>query len=193
MNNAFMEYINNINDLTEVGDIELDDDRTKKEQGILEYIEDCQRKTVGLQEQKKKVMEQYVSQEISFEDYKTLIAIFNEKSELLESEWQKAQAQLTAVKETASIKQDDITLSIKENWEFMTNGERMMFLQEFVGKIVIKIEKVRPRHNVVKIKDVQFNANADVQKWSRNKLSKVRRERSAKKCGEGKKYKRLHR
>ena len=171
---AFIEYINNINDLTEFDDMTIEDTRAKKERELLDYITDCERKIGNLNTQKKKVMEQYVNQEIAFEDYKKLMIIFNEKYEVLENEIHRVKTEIPDTKQTFNVQKDDIILSVKENWDYLNDKEKAMFLQTFIKKIVVKIERERPKFNVVEIKDVEFNLSAETP------LKQFRKERANK-------------
>jgi len=156
---AFSEYIKIINDFTEAENVEIDNDRAKKERELQEYIMECERKLDNLDIHKKRVTEQYVSQEVSFEQYKDMVAVFTDKIEALEQELDRARADLPTVKESPDISHDDIIKNLQENWDYLNNGERMTFLQRFVKKIMIKIEKVQgARMNTVRIEGLEFNA-----------------------------------
>ena len=72
-------------------------------------------------------MEQYVDEEISFEEYKEMLSVFSDKMEGLEQELERVQAELPAVKESPDIAHEDIIANIQENWEYLSNNERMMF------------------------------------------------------------------
>ncbi|MCL2354398.1 MAG: recombinase family protein [Oscillospiraceae bacterium] len=158
MESAFTKYIEQINDFTDAGDINIETEgKTSKEREQLKYISSCEKKLENLQNGKKRVMEQYVSGEITFEEYREMLEISNKKSEVLENEIQKLSTEMAEVKEDDSISNKDVILNLKENWEYLNNKERMIFLQKFVKKIVVAVEKEKTRSNIAIIKQVEFN------------------------------------
>jgi len=154
---AFEKYIEEINDFADIRDINLyDEHKTDKRQEQLNYIDICERKLDNLASRKKQLMEQYVSEEVAFEEYRRMIDILNEKFEALEKEIQRAKRELPE-EEINTLSHEDIIINLKENWKCLDNKERMMFLQEFVKKIVINIEKERVNSNVIRIEEIIFN------------------------------------
>ena len=57
------------------------------------------------------------------------------------------------------IKKEDIIKSLKENWAFLTNEEKRLFLIKFISKIVIVNEMKNSRRGVAKITDIKFNTD----------------------------------
>jgi hypothetical protein len=155
--NAFIKYIENIDEFTPVDKVKIDDNAAKKEDELLKYIADLERKNNDLQNRKKKITERYVNGEIMFEEYKEMIVIFKEKREALEGELQRTKADISLGKETPNILPEDVILNLKENWENLNNNEKMIFLQRFVKKINIKVEKEHEKSNIVKIQGIEFN------------------------------------
>jgi len=179
MEQAFVEYINKINDITATEDVEIKDDNTEKERELQKYIFDCEKNLNIFKTTKKKIMEQYVNQEISFEEYKNLLSIANEKYQALEKELQRAKAEMPTLKKVPNISHEDIILSFKENWSYLNNNEKAMFLQTFVKKIVINIEKERRNSNMVTIMELEFNLSSeftliDNKKSVKNKLYTIK-------------------
>ena len=157
---AFAEYIEKINDFTNVDSIPLEDERkANKEREQLEYIAICENKLNNIQNRKKHVMEQYVNEEITFEEYREMLEMLNKKCETLEMELEKSNKEILMKTKTNSctISHEDIILNLKENWHYLDNKQRMMFLQRFIKKIVVTIEKERANSNVVRIEEVVFN------------------------------------
>lgn len=161
---AFREYIQRIDDFTESQDINTDDNGSKKEQELLQYVSDCTTKIDNHLNRKKKLMEQYVREEIPFEDYKSMLAILNEQYESLNNELARANADLPIAKEKSSISPEDIILNLRENWDYLNNNERFMFLQQFVSKITISVGKERRNSSIVHIQDVKFNQSPTLEK-----------------------------
>ena len=153
----FCEYIKKINDFSEIENTEIEDDSTKKENELLKYITDCEKKLIDLQGRKKNIMEQYINIEITFEDYKTMTALLNEKYENQEIELQKIKSEISSTKEIPNILEEDIISNLKENWDYLNNNEKMTFLQRFIKKIVIDVEKGQKNLNTVNIKKLEFN------------------------------------
>ena len=154
---AFIEYIENINDITENQDIDIEDKAQKAEQELLASIVDCEKKLNNLQERKKQVMEQYVQGLIEFDEYKNMISMFNENFEAIENDLQHKKAELPTIVNTPEILPEDIVTNLKQNWDKLSDNERMIFLQRFVKKITLKVDKEKGKTTTVKIKQIEFN------------------------------------
>ena len=162
MEQAFCEYIKKINNFSEIENIEIENNSTKKENELLKYITDCENKLIDLQDRKKSIMEQYINREIIFEDYKTMITLLNEKYESQEEELQRVKSKIPNTTENSNILKEDIILNLKENWDYLNNNEKMIFLQRFIKKIVINIEKESKNLNIVNIKELEFNLSTEL-------------------------------
>jgi len=156
MEQAFIRYIQRINDFTEIEGLETEDTTAQKETELIKYIADCEAKISNLTAKKRRLMEQYVNEELPFEDYKSTLLIFNEKLEALDGEQQRARAEVQAIEKKQDISPDDIILNLNENWGYLDNDEKMIFLQRFVEKIYITVEKERRNSNIVRIERVEF-------------------------------------
>ena len=155
---AFSKYIERIDDFSDIKDISLEaENKADKEHEHLEYINICENKLVNLTNRKKRLMTQYVGEEIAFEEYREMMEILNEKYETLESELHGAKKKASNEGNTSTISHEDIILSLKENWNYLNKKERMIFLQRFVKKMVIQIEKERVNRNIVIITELVFN------------------------------------
>jgi len=153
---VFTEYIEKINDFVSIDNIDIESTQdTSKHRDELEYIATCEKKLRSLQNGKKRVMEQYVNEEITFEEYREMLTISNEKGAVLENEIQKLTLEISTDEENR-ISHDDVILSLKENWEYLSNKEKMIFLQRFIEKIVVKVEKVNARVSMATIKHIEF-------------------------------------
>jgi len=158
---AFSEYIEKINDITENQDIDIEDKSQKAEQALLASIVDCEKKLSNLQERKKQVMEQYIQGLIEFDDYKNMISMFNENFEAIENDLQHKKAELPTIANTPEISPEDIVTNLKQNWDKLDNNERMIFLQRFIKKITLKVDKEKGKTTTVKIKQIEFNLHND--------------------------------
>ena len=173
---AFNEYIKNIDDFTEFDDVKSDENsQAEKEREILSYITACENNISNLQAKKKRLMEQYVNEDMPFDDYKSLLDVFNEKYVALEKELQRAKTNMPAEKETPNFIKEDIILSLKENWDYLNDNEKMMFFQKFIKKIVIRVEQERPRMNVVKIENIEFTACSEFRDSLLHRLKNIRK------------------
>jgi len=157
MEQAFIEYIQNINDPTDIDGICIENNSKEAGQALLESIVDCERKLDNLQIRKRKVMELFVKENMDFDEYRQMLNIMNEEYDALESELQRKKVELPLITSTPDVLPEDIILNIKENWEELNKSERMMFLQQFVKKIHIKVEKITFTSNTVTITKIEFN------------------------------------
>lgn len=153
---AFIEYIKKIHDLHEIEGIDPRNTAVKEEQELLKSIVDCEKQLDELGNRKRQIMENYVSGKIEFEEYKSILEVHNAKLESLKMELSNQKSKLSKVSESPSVLSDDIILNIRENWEYLNNKERTMFMQRFIKKIVIKVEKERHNSNIVKIESIEF-------------------------------------
>ena len=158
MEEAFIEYIKKINDFTGTENINLENKKlADKKREQQEYITILESKLENIQNRKKQVMEQYISEEITFEEYKELLEISNQKHETLKNELQKLRFEISEEEPEDDISREDIIVNLKESWGYFDDKEKLMFLQKFVKKIVIVVEKKHATCNTVQIKEVVFN------------------------------------
>jgi len=155
---AFMEYIQRIEDITEDSDLNIDEIAKKDEQELLASIVACEKRLGKLQDRKKQVMEQYVQGDLEFDEYKSMIKAFNEKYEALDNELQYKKAELTTTAEMPKIFSADIVANLKQNWERLNNAERMMFLQRFIKRINITVEREQGKNSEVRIDGIEFHS-----------------------------------
>ena len=156
MDVLFEEYIKNINNLTVSDNLELKNDENEK-QNLLNYIADCENKLKAHEKKKKRLMEQYVAEEIQFENYKQLIEIIDEQYTNLKNELEKAKSEIIEEK-PSNLSTEDIILDLQKNWQNLNDKERFIFLQRFVKKIALRSEKGEKRSEPInKIVRIEFN------------------------------------
>ena len=172
LESAFCDYIKNIDNF-EPNDHYLENDSDKREQELLEYITDCEKKLSVLTEKKNKLMEQLVNDEIAFEDYKAILSIMNEKFNRLGGELARSKTEVSSCKEAPTVSRQDIILNLKENWDYLTDNERMMFLQRFVKRIVVSIDKAPKIGCVATIEKLDFNDVRKLDDCQRLSIKKV--------------------
>lgn len=153
---AFCEYIEQINDFTETT-VDLEETAEKAQREILQAIVEYEKQLSALYDRKKQTMERYASGEIEFDEYKAVVSVINERGGTLENELQRKKSELPTATETPDISTEDIITNIRQNWEHLSNNERMMFLHRFVKKIVVTIKKQSKTWNTVKIDSIEFH------------------------------------
>jgi len=171
---AFIEYINSIDDLTEIDDVAIENNQAKKMKELQKYIENCEKKIDDLHIRKKKIMEQYVSEELTFDEYKIMINVFDEKFDMVTAELQRARLEMPTEKEPDGIVKSDIVANIKENWEHLSDNEKMIFLQRFVKRVNIRVEKGLGRLNTAIIEGLEFNSVAEPEIKRSSVLSRLK-------------------
>ena len=151
MDALFEDYITNINNLTAFDNLNLKNEDNEK-QDLLNYIIECENKLKAHEKKKKRLMEQYVAEEIKFDNYKQLIEILDEQCTILEIELEKAKTEISEEKPPKILK-EDIILDLKENWHILNDKERFIFLQRFIKKIIVHSEKIEKqvKHEIVHI------------------------------------------
>ena len=170
---AFAEYIQKINDIEE--DADLSAIEKTADQELLAAIVDCEKKLNRLQNRKKQVIEQYVQGVLEFDEYRSMIEAFNEQYEALDNELRCKKAELAAMAATPEVFPEDIIANLKQNWEHLSDSERMIFLQRFVKRIVITVEKENRTSSIVKIDSIEFHTGAlDTRGIVRSKLRESR-------------------
>ena len=154
---AFCEYIKKIRNITEYRTGSTEEKAKNAQQEMLKNIVDCEKRMNDLQIRKNHVMQRLVQGGIEFDEYKNIVGAFNENYNILENDLQIKKAELASVTQTPAISPEDIIKNIKENWEELSNSERMIFLQRFIKKISITVERINGNTNTVKINDIEFH------------------------------------
>ena len=154
---AFCEYIQNINDITEIADLIATESANNAEQELLKSIVDCEKKLKNLNTRKNQIMEQYVQGFVEYDEYKILMKKFAKNFDKSEEERQRKKSELSQLANTPKILNEDIVSNLKENWAHLTNVEKMMFLRRFVEKIIITVEKESYNSSVVHIDSVSYS------------------------------------
>ncbi|MDR1700025.1 MAG: recombinase family protein [Lachnoclostridium sp.] len=168
---AFIDYIKNVNDFTEIESVNIENNSMQEEIELLDNITDCEKKISNLQDRKKQLMEQYVSEELEFEEYRNMLDIINEKYDTLNKELQRLNSKISIEEEKPNISQEDIISNLNENWEYLNSKEKMIFLRRFVNKIVISVEKERRNSSIATIKNIEFNLSREVPNKDKSKTS----------------------
>lgn len=156
MEKLFDEFVENIDTLnSENAEIKINETVDIERQN-LEYIVDCEKRLKAQEERKKQVMKHFMDGNIQFEEYRQLLDMANQESEILSNEIEQVKFEIPAQNQS-QITRDDIITDLKENWKRLNNKERFIFMGRFVKKIVVDAERISPRKSIVKIQDVEFN------------------------------------
>lgn len=150
---AFLEYIDNIEDLDVINDIELENNVKQNNDDII--LAEHKKKLSQLEIKESEIMKLYIGGKFDFDEYTKMTTIikkeitkYKENIELLEK---------STVGETETINQEDIITNIRENWSYLTNSEKMDFVTNFIEKIVVINEQQKDTHHGnVKIKELKF-------------------------------------
>lgn len=154
---AFMDYIEQIEDFSAINEIQLEENRKAKDNNI-KLIEKLNNQLKNLENKEKEILSSYVDNNLNFDRYIQL-------KDYIEDEKYKICKQLEEVSaieedtEEMIIKKEDIIKNLKENWTFLNNEEKRLFLIKFVDKIMIVNEMKNSRRGIAKITDIKFNTD----------------------------------
>jgi len=154
---AFCEYIQNINDISKIEDIEIEESTKIAEQKLLTDIVNSEKKMTIVLNRKNQAIEQYMQGNIEFDEYKHMIKVSNDNYEVLESELQRQKNELSNISKNPEVLPEDIVLNLQRNWEHLNDTEKATFLQRFVKKITITVEKGGSTRSVVRVDNIEFN------------------------------------
>lgn len=154
---AFMKYIEQIEDFSEISEIQLEETRKAKDINN-KLIGKLNNQLKNLENKEKEILSSYVDNKLKFDRYIQL-------KDYIEMEKSKIREQLEEIPvveedtEEMIIQKEDIIKSLKENWEFLTNAEKRLFLLKFVDKIVIVNQLQNSRRGIAKITDIRFHVD----------------------------------
>jgi len=150
---AFLKYIANIQDLDVADEVEIKNEAPKSKNDILikEYTEMLRK----IEKREKDVIRLYVDEKLAHEDYTKMIKMIkNDKNS-----YSKQLAELENIEEPENVKltKNHVILSIKENWELLTKKERLHLLRNNVERIVILSQPQEDKmEGKVKIEKMDF-------------------------------------
>ena len=145
---AFLTYIDSIEDLSEIDNVnpELEKDET------LEDINDLKKRISQIESKKKEIMNLFMEDEIAYNDMKYMTSELDKKLAILKDELTQLEKKYQPVKQLDKSK---IAKTIKEHWQFLTNRERLEFLNQFVKEIDIinrDKDKVNGKAEIIEVK-----------------------------------------
>jgi site-specific DNA recombinase len=129
---AFLEY------LSRIADFEPPQEDITTEQKSTKNIIVYENKLKALDAKDKETLNLYVSNELSFDEYRRLRNMIEADRVVINAEIERIK--LPSEPESNFTK-DDIILNLRENWELLTDSEKRTFLRNFVERIVIQNTK----------------------------------------------------
>lgn len=172
---AFLRYIEKVNISTEIEGLDLNENE-KRQKEIQADLVDCETKLKACKSRKQEILEQYVNQEISLLEYRAMSNVLDKNYNAIENEILKLKSKTESPKQTV-ISQEDIMLNLREDWRYLSNNEKMMFLQRFVNKITVSVEKERKNSCYAVIKNIEFNLSSQT---PMKQLKKIRESKEKK-------------
>ena len=151
---AFIKYINDIEDFDTLDEVQMEAKQEIKQQNI-ELLSDLKKQYAKLERKEKEILEQYIHERIDFDNYM-----------LLKNGIDKEKGQVSAamagvedcIDEEVTIKKENIIKNLKENWEHLSKAEKRQFIINFVEKIeVVNEREPGKRDGTVKVLNVEFS------------------------------------
>lgn len=145
---AFLEYIDRIEELTEINNItpKLEEDE------VLEDIEDLKKRKLQIDNKKKEVMHLFMENELEYTDMKYMIDDLDNKLAVIKKELIELENNYQPKKE---LDKNNIAKTIKEHWQLLTNRERLEFLNQFIKEIVIinrDKDRINGKSEIIEVK-----------------------------------------
>ena len=118
----------------------------------MEDINDLKKRISQIESKKKEIMNLFMEDEIVYNDMKYMTSELDKKLAILKDELTQLEKKYQPVKQLDKSK---IAKTIKEHWQFLTNRERLEFLNQFVKEIVIinrDKHKVNGKAEIIEVK-----------------------------------------
>ena len=147
---AFQEYMGNIRDIAVTDDALLEE--TSKRDSINKLLrEEYENAVAKLEKKEKDIMKLYINERIGFDEYERMVKmVTDEKASYVEQ----LNSVPTESSENIMLTRANIITNFRENWELLTNAERLQFMQNHVERITAVSKKEEGYR--VEIKDVAF-------------------------------------
>jgi len=150
LESAFQEYMANIEDITAIDDALLEE-KSKQDSVNALLREEYESAIAKLTKKEKDIMTLYINERVTFEQYEQMAKIAtSEKGDYIE--------QLKNLPdepdEDILVTRANIVTSFRENWNALTNAEKLQFLQNHIEKITAS--STRESNQKVEIKAVEF-------------------------------------
>jgi len=150
---AFEEYMDDIEDFTVTPNI-LPEEQNKQESINALLREEWESAIAKLTKREKELMNLYIQEKISFEDYEQMITITrNEKNKHADQIINMP----TEPAEEIQLVVDDIVTNFRDNWKALTKSEKMQFLYNYIEQITASSKKEEGYQ--VKVLNVKFHTS----------------------------------
>jgi len=155
--NAFEEYMSNVEDFTAIPEILSEEQNQQEKQEKQENInallrEEYEKAIIKLTKREKELMSLYIGERISFEDYEQMITLTrNEKNAYAD---QIINLPTDEATDEIQLLIDDIVTNFRDNWQALTKSEKMQFLHNYIEQITASSKKEEGYQ--VKVLDVKF-------------------------------------
>ena len=145
---AFLDYIDRIEELTEIDNItpKLEEDE------VLEDIKELKKRKLQIDNKKKEIMHLFMENDLEYADMKYMIGDLDNKLSVIKKELKELEKSYQPKKE---LDKNTIAKTVKEHWQFLTNRERLEFLNQFVKEIVIinrDKDKINGKPEIIEVK-----------------------------------------
>ena len=146
---AFLEYIEKLEDLKDIEKYKPN----QEEENELELTSLKNRKNQRLNK-KKEIMNLFMEDKIEYEEYTIMKEKIEKEYEDISNEIKKIEKMREGIKKKPTV--SNITKSIRDHWDYLSNDEKYQFLTEFVKKIVIVNKSKDKINGIPEIIDVEF-------------------------------------
>ncbi|MDR0986267.1 MAG: recombinase family protein [Ruminococcus sp.] len=145
---AFDEY------LSQIADFEPPELEINTEQKNTKNITAYENKLKALEAKDKETLELYVTNELSFDEYRAMRTKIEADRIVINTEIERIKM---PPDNESNFTKNDIILNLRENWELLTDSEKRTFLRNFVERIVIESTKGEGSYfGEVKVLEVGF-------------------------------------
>jgi site-specific DNA recombinase len=150
---AFIEYISQIADFMPP-DIAPDFKAERKKQETAKNIAVYENKLNALDAKEKETLERYVSNELTFDEYRAMQIKIKADKAVLNAEIERIKL---PQENESDFSKDDIILNFRENWELLNDSEKRTFLRNFAERIVVENKKGEGSYfGKVRVLEVRF-------------------------------------
>ena len=150
---AFLEYINIIENIKIPKDFEVEQNDVTLEAVL--SIQEYENKLQQFEKKEKEIMTLYLTNQIDFDEYTKMTKIITNEIRNLENILISLEEE--SEKEHTVLDINDIITNIKDNWQLLTNSEKMEFIHNYIDRIYVENETVENKiYGKVKIKKIEF-------------------------------------
>lgn len=152
---AFRDYINNIEDLSIPDEIKIAEQQERQRQNA-DLLNGLYKQEKALEHKEKEIVKFYVSGSMELGDYMEIKKTIEKEKVNMMSKIQELETEGIEAEEQ-NLRKEDIIKNLRENWDLLTNLEKRQFLVNFVDKIIVSGKKVNSKNTIVTIQDIQFS------------------------------------